>query len=240
MTQNSDTKKIREIIENLPDELELAEDQWYEYQYNKKRNLFILQQILDIPRKTRMICVEEPGESYISSILRAFGYEVYQSMPSDTMNGSSGIAEDMAGTEKKYDAILLLNVIELSREHPALFLRKRTSLLKDDGRMFITTENISQFRNRLKLLLGRSIYLQRDSREPRSFRKFGVSELMMICANSHLRVIKWDFLSPFPPYRIEALTLLLYLLKYFNYFVMKVVPSFRDTIHIEAALDKAY
>jgi len=237
MTLNTDTKKIREIIENLPDELELAEDQWYEYQYNKKRNLFILQQTLDIPSKARMIYVEEPGESYISSILRAFGYEVYHPMPSDTMNGSSGTVEDMAGTEKKYDVMLLLNVIELSTERPELFLKKRTSLLKDDGRMFITTENISQFRNRLKLLLGRSIYLQRNNREPLGYRKFGISDLMMICANSGLRVIKWNFISPFPPYRMEALTLLLYLLKYFNHFVMKVVPSFKDTIHIEAALD---
>jgi len=239
MTLNTDTKKIKEIIENLPDELELAEDQWYEYQYNIKRNLFILQQILDIPHKVRMIYVEEPGETYISSILRAFGYEVYQHTPSDTIVGSIGIDENVRLAGRKFDIMLLLNVIELSKEHPELFLKKKTSLLRDDGRIFITTENISQFRNRLKLFLGRSIYLRRDNREMRGYRKFGISDLMMICANSHLRVIKWNFVSPFPPYRMEALTLLLYLLKYFNYFVMKVVPSFRDTIHIEAALDKA-
>jgi hypothetical protein len=234
MTLNTDTKKIKEIIENLPDELELAEDQWYEYQYNIKRNLFILEQILDIPHKVRMIYVEEPRESYISSILRAFGYEVYQSTPNETM-----IGEDATPGGKKFDVMLLLNVIELSKEGPESFLKKRTSLLKDDGRIFITTENIAQFRNRLKLLLGRSIHLEKDNREPRAFRKFGISDLMMICATSHLRVIKWNFLSPFPPYRMEALTLLLYLLKYFNYVVMKAVPSFRDTIHIEAALEQA-
>lgn len=239
MERNTDTKNIMEVIENLPEELELAEDQWYEYHYQAKKNLFLVQRTMDIPQKVQTIYVEEPGESYISNILKALGYEVHQSMPPDAMMVSPETDEDAGGVRKKFDAMLLLNVIELSKEDPEIFLKKRLLLLKDDGRIFLTTENIAQFRNRLKLLLGRSIHLQKDNREPCGYRKLGISDLMMISANSRLRIINWNFISPFPPFRMEALTLLHYLLKYFNYFVMKVMPSFRDTIFIEAALDKA-
>ena len=74
-------KQIRRIAENLPEELELTESEWYEYDFYLRTNLFLVGKILDFPHKAKSIYVMESSQTYIDSILRAIGLKVHCDRP---------------------------------------------------------------------------------------------------------------------------------------------------------------
>ena len=231
--------QIMKNVENLPEKLELTENQWYEYHYYLQKNTFLIKRILDLPYKAKNIYVVEPYETYIGSILEVLGFQVhleytYRFQTPEILVNSSPKKKPDKIKEKNFDIILLLNIIECQHEHPALFLKDKSSLLKNGGRLLLTTENIAQFKNRLKLLLGRSIFLTGNDNNLCIYRLFSLWDLETILTNINLKILNSQFISRYPPFKIEPLSLKRYLLKYINYFAMKAVPGFRNEIFIQA------
>lgn len=234
--------QYRKTIENLPEELELTEYEWYEYHYYKKRNLFLLNRIMNLPYKAENIYLIEPHETYIGSVLKAFGFEIYREgayafQTPDFAEQSHNENNNLKDEKRNYDVLLMLNILENQNEHPKTFLARALSHLKNSGTIFMTTENIVQFRNRLKFLLGRSIFLHDDDSNPCSFRKYGIYDLMEILRDAKVKILDSRFVNLYPPFKMEPLTLSRYLLKYFNYFIMKTAAELKDTIFIEATKD---
>jgi hypothetical protein len=107
-------------------------------------------------------------------------------------------------------------------------------LLKNNGKIFLTTEHIASFRNRIKLLFGRNICHAIDGDDSFCFRQFGISELCDIFSRTNLNIQESGLIGPYQPFKMEPLTLRRYLLKYFSYFAMKAVPGLKDTIFMIA------
>jgi len=237
-------QEILKTIENLPEQLELTESEWYEYHYYFKRNLFLVRKILNLPRRPRKLYVTEPRETYIGTILQALGFHVhyndtYKAQPHDFMVHSFKQGRTFNNERKQYDLILLLNIIERHQGHPVTFLKRQLSLLKDRGRIILITENVGQFKNRAKLLLGRTVFAPIAEADLPFYKPYVLSDLVDILSHADLKILDSFFISPYPPFKIEALTLKGYLLKYLNYFVMKAVPGCRDTIFLEAERAKS-
>jgi hypothetical protein len=230
---------IMKVIEDLPEELELTESQWYEYHYYLKRNVFLLEKILALPFKSQDIYVEEPLESYIGSVLSTYGFHVHHHCPNgfhsfESLSNPFHETEVVEAPPEAYDVVLLLYVLENHPAYPETYLAEKLSLLKKHGRVLLMAENVAQFKNRVKLLLGMSLFPPATQVEENSYRMFGLTDLMGIFSRLDMRVLRWEYMSPYPPYRMEPLTLKRYLVKYLNYFVMKAVPGFRDVLFIEA------
>ncbi len=234
------SEKFREIDENLPEELELTGDQWYEYHYYLKRNLFLLQRIRNTPCKSKRIYLVDPYETYIGDILTTLGFEVFRDQTYTVQRFGIPMQPDarsdvfLKSKKKDYDIMLLLNVIECEQENPVTFLRRKLGLLKKKGRVLLITENIAQFKSRLKLLLGRGIFTAPFQDSIPSYRRYSLSDLMEIGSRINLEIVDSRFVSLYPPFRMEPLTIGRYLLKYINYFAMKVIPGFRNEIFLEA------
>ncbi len=243
-TADSDIKlplcgEILNYVKNLPEELQLTEHDWYEYHYYLKRNLFLLNKLHNLPQRVQNIYVMEHSETYISSVLSACGYRTHchhsdrittqEMMPYESLATNYGRYET-----GEYDVLLLLNILERQSEQPITFLKQTSALLKNDGKIFLTTENIASFKNRLKLLFGLSIFYTMDGDDSFNFRKFGISDLCDIFLQVNLDVQESSFISPYQPFKMESLTLRRYLLKYLSYFAMKAVPGFKDIIFIMA------
>jgi hypothetical protein len=86
----------------------------------------------------------------------------------------------------------------------------------------------------MKLLFGCSIFDSLDGGHLAGSRKFSFSELMEIFTHVKLDIHQSIFINPYPPFKMEPLTVGRYLFKYINYVVMKPIPGFRDEIYIEA------
>lgn len=213
-------------LEKLPEELQFTEHDWYEYHYYLKRNLFLLRKLHDLPQRVQNIYVVEPSETYIGSVLNACGYHVRYGHTDTGIKGTGG-----------YDVVLLLNILERQSQHPGTFLRRALSLLNDDGKIILTTDNAASFRNRMKLLYGLNTFPAMDGSVPFCSRQFVLSDLYDIIHGASLRVQESRLIGPYQPFRIGPLTLSRYLLKYFSFIVMKAIPGFRDTIFIMAERD---
>jgi hypothetical protein len=231
--------QILRDFRNLPEKLELTEHEWYEYHHFLRRNLFLLGKLQNLPQKVYNIYIMEPYESYIGSILSACGYRIHYHH-TDRLSAQEFIPRQaqtincVTNVTGEYDALLLLNILERQPEHPVTFLKQIASLLKNNGKIFLTTENIASFKNRLKLMLGFSILSTVDGNGTFNSRQFDVFGLCESISQSNLNVRESSFIGPYQPFKMEPLTLKSYLVKYFIYFVMKSVSGFRDTIFVIA------
>ena len=66
-------------------------------------------------------------------------------------------------SEKKYDAIVLNNVVEHLHDSPRVLLNELLRSLKDNGYLFIAVPNAANFRKRLAILLGKTNYPSYES-----------------------------------------------------------------------------
>ncbi|MHA2283967.1 MAG: hypothetical protein ACXAC5_24275 [Promethearchaeota archaeon] len=234
------SKEIQRTLESLPEELELTEPEWYHYHYYLQKNQFLVCKIIHLPFKAKNVYVLEPFETYIGNVLEAFGFQVYCEpsckLQSLEFSGPRAVGKSPTQNtiEKEFDVILLLNILEYQQENPFTFLNYIVSLLKNNGKLFLTTENIVRFKNRIKILFGYNIFASLDGGHLSDTRKFSISELMEIFTYLKLEVQQSIFMNPYPPFKMEPLTVGRYLLKYINYVAMKPIPSFRDEIYIEA------
>ena len=234
------SKEIRRTLETLPEELELTEPEWYLYHYFLKKNQLLVHKITHLSFKPRSIYVVEPFETYIGKVLEAFGFQVYCEPSykgrSLEFSGPRAVGKSPApnAADKKFDVILLLNILEFQQQNPFAFLNDMAALLNNNGKLFVTTENIFRFKNRLKLIFGRSIFGPLDGGRLSGSRKFSISELIEIFTCVQLEISQSIFWNPYPALKMEPLTVGRYLLKYINYVAMKPIPGFRDEIYIEA------
>jgi len=60
--------------------------------------------------------------------------------------------------DESFDAVLLTEVLEHLREYPSRSLEEARRILRPGGVLLITTPNAAYVRNRVRLLLGRSVY----------------------------------------------------------------------------------
>lgn len=102
------------------------------------------------PKEINIDCIEHP-DALKSSITEKNLAEDFKTIYLDLERESVTI-------NKKYDLILCCEVIEHLIFSPTFFLFNLHGLLKPDGLLLITTDNVSRITNIVKLLLGQNIF----------------------------------------------------------------------------------
>lgn len=224
-------------IKELPEEMELTEHEWYEFHYYLRQNLFIISEIRNLGIDGGHISVIEPFETYIGSILEALGYRVsVQHLYGNSQNASSaaGPSTKLASPALKFDALLLVKTLESQPDHPEDYLQRLADTLVAGAPVLIVSENIAQFKNRLKLLFGHSIFSYLETVDRYNYREFGIRDLVHILNRVGLSVETSRFLSPYPAHRMEPLSLKRFLIKKAVRLAMKTRPSLGNLIYIKA------
>lgn len=223
---------IREKLEKLPEAIELTEPQWYEYHYHLKRNLLLVDRLLSVIPRPEKILVVEAENTYIVEVLAAAGFKPEWQAGFDV----AGEQDDRVGSDSAaaYDLIMLLNILEQRPEYPEDIVAVYLDRLIADGRIFMITENRLQVKNRILTLLGRTLFQIYDEEgRPGRCRQYSMNELLAVVNRLDARPVTHQFSSPYPPFRMEPLSLLRYLRKYFNYLVMKVFPGAKNLLYLE-------
>ena len=101
-------------------------------------------------KKINIDCIEHP-DALKSSITE-------KNLAADFKTIYLDLEREPAKINKKYDLILCCEVIEHLIFSPTFFLFNLHGLLKPDGLLFITTDNVNRITNIIKLLLGRNIF----------------------------------------------------------------------------------
>jgi hypothetical protein len=100
--------------------------------------------------------------------------------------------------------------------------------------MFLTTENIGQFKNRLLMLLEKNLSFKKNIKISDHCKGFSRTDLKEILQDAQVKIIENRYISLYPPFRMEPLNVNRYIYKYFNYFAMKCMPPLRKDFFVEA------
>jgi 2-polyprenyl-3-methyl-5-hydroxy-6-metoxy-1,4-benzoquinol methylase len=96
-----------------------------------------------------------------------------------------------------FDVVLCGDLIEHLRD-PERFLARVRPLLRDDGRLVLTTPNVANWSIRLGLLFGRFRYTDRGILDRTHTRLFTRSTLSDMLDRAGFRVVELDFTVPVP------------------------------------------
>jgi 2-polyprenyl-3-methyl-5-hydroxy-6-metoxy-1,4-benzoquinol methylase len=96
-----------------------------------------------------------------------------------------------------FDAILCGDLVEHLRA-PACFLERVRPLLREDGRLVLTTPNVANWAIRAGLLFGRWRYTERGILDRTHAHLFTRRTLVETLENAGYRVLKLDFTVPVP------------------------------------------
>lgn len=137
-----------------------------------------------------------------------------------------------------FDLVLILDVIEHLHNSPREFLNKAISLLKSDGGLLIETPNLATLANRLKVLCGKSNYVDINffywniGSFRGHIREYEKAELINILTNQDITELEIKMLSVMTESLIvenkkknKGNTLI----KIYKLF-LDIYPNFRDTI----------
>ena len=209
---------MEQRLRDLPEELEYVEAEWYEYHYQLRRNRLLLEWVgAEPPLGVRVV---EPRESYAAAVLAAAGHRV-EAGPVLPEHGA-------------WDRILLLGALEEGPEPPERLLGSALPRLAPGGRLLVAASHLAQFRNRLRLLAGRSLVLPREAPGLPAWPGFTRDEMERLLAAAGWRLRRTALASPYPACRMEPLGLGRYLLKHLNRLVMRLGPGLRDLLLVEA------
>ena len=211
---------MQERLRNLPEELEFTEPEWYEYHYQLRRNGILLDWVGGVG--SLGVRIVEPRESYAAAVLAAAGHRVEVSAEFPVENGAV------------WDRLLLLGALEEASEPPARLLGRARNMLAPGGRLLVAASHLAQFRNRLKLLAGRSLVLPREAPGLPAWPGYTMEEMERLMTSTGWTVCRKALVSPYPACRMEPLGLGRYLLKHVNRLAMQLSAGLRDVLLVEA------
>jgi 2-polyprenyl-3-methyl-5-hydroxy-6-metoxy-1,4-benzoquinol methylase len=96
-----------------------------------------------------------------------------------------------------FDVVLCGDLVEHLRD-PERFLARVRPLVREDGRLVLTTPNVANWSNRLGLLLGRWRYTDRGILDRTHLHLFTRATLVETLARAGYRVVELDFTVPVP------------------------------------------
>lgn len=125
-----------------------------------------LKQLSDLPQATQVLDVG-PGNGLMGAKLKEMGINALYALENDPSRKAqlSNLYLELNETldlytEKKFDLILLLDVLE-HMTNPFVFFGQAAGLLKEGGKMLVSVPNIAHWSVRFPLLLGFFEYTER-------------------------------------------------------------------------------
>jgi SAM-dependent methyltransferase len=102
-------------------------------------------------------------------------------------------------TNKKYDLIICCEVIEHLLNNPSRFLNNIAYLLKKDGFLLITTDNVCRLSNILKLILNKNVFFYiQPTPIFRHNREYTMSEMEDLLQGNSFKIISKKYFNFFP------------------------------------------
>ena len=100
-------------------------------------------------------------------------------------------------SEGSFDVVLCGDLIEHLRD-PERFLARVRPLLREDGRLVLTTPNVANWTMRLGLLVGRWRYTERGILDRTHLQLFTRNTLVEMLEHARYRVLELDYTVPVP------------------------------------------
>lgn len=146
-----------------------------------------------------------------------------------------------------FELIIFTEVIEHMTANPDQYMKEFLRVLKPSGKLIITTPNSVNLKNRMKLLMGQSVYFplfQLYETTPdngfmyhRHTREFTLDELKEVVSHAGFGVYSAKQYSAYTPFRKERAqqqTALERMFKYVGYFITLLSPSLKDSLLVVA------
>ncbi|MCE4602649.1 MAG: class I SAM-dependent methyltransferase [Desulfurococcales archaeon] len=108
------------------------------------------------------------------------------------------LSKENIGSEEKYDIILMFEVIEHIPAHPYSTFKKLYEVLKDQGRLYMSTPNLLNSFNRIALLKGVEPFpLYKFSLETTKghFREYSLQELKVAMEEAGFKILEYQLLD---------------------------------------------
>jgi len=248
--------KIKVVLGNIEKNIQPKPEIEY-FWIHSVRYQFILKKIITIfPNHTQKIKVLDIGcfPFHVGKALEELGFEVWGiSSVHEPIQGNPQIKTLNIETEKfpfpndSFDLIIFTEILEHLVKTPVIALREIHRVLKKNGHLIISTPNVCSSAKRLLLLFGKNIYYQvKDSyREEdgdkslyyRHNREYTMKELEEFILNSGFQINNKEFFISYTPFRKRKIpdNVILKLGKILNYLLMKIIPSFKDSLYIECS-----
>lgn len=145
----------------------------------------------------------------------------------------------------QFDLVLWTEVLEHLLRTPKIPLREIKRVLKKDGVCIITTPNVLRSINRFSLLFGKTIYpsaisfydekVGDASFNFRHNREYKMKELEELLVESGFKIKDKEYFVSYTPFRKRQIPdgLIIKTGKVCNFLLMKLIPSWRDTLYFE-------
>ncbi|MEW6202337.1 MAG: class I SAM-dependent methyltransferase [bacterium] len=144
--------------------------------------------------------------------------------------------------DNTFDVVFFCEMLEHLTGSPALILSEIRRVLRDGGRVYITTPNVVALRNRIRMLLGLNIHtsveiLYNVAPYKRHNREYTLSEVVDVVSRAGLRVVRREhhiFQNP-ARYSDSAVTNLIRIILKLCYYTATIpMPSLRSSIFVAA------
>lgn len=132
--------------------------------------------------------------------------------------------------------VILSEVLEHLASSPQHLIHQVTKILAPGGYFIITTPNVLRIQNLVKLILGQNIYFPifqlSEHINFRHNREYTLTEVISLFKDQPYQITRSGFFISYPPNRKKNQydSLPLKIVKYLNYFFMRLIPSKQDTL----------
>lgn len=145
-----------------------------------------------------------------------------------------------------FDLVLFTEVIEHLPKSPVLALREICRVIKSKGFLVVTTPNAVSLINRIKVFVGINIvypidnFFENGGRGSNLYfrhnREYTMRELLQVLERSGLAIKEKRYAISYTPFRKRLVPdpFWLFGLKLVNYFIVLLIPPFRDTLFVVA------
>jgi 2-polyprenyl-3-methyl-5-hydroxy-6-metoxy-1,4-benzoquinol methylase len=146
-----------------------------------------------------------------------------------------------------FDMIICTEVLEHLPQSPAYALREMHRVTKKNGHLLVTTPNIARSISRIRLLLGKSVtyplslVLEDSGRGSNIYhrhnREYTLDELQTLIEFAGWNTQEASYFISYTPTRrrMKPDSLPLKIVKWINYTLMKILPSWQDTLLVIGA-----
>lgn len=236
--------KIDLIFKNIEDSLKDNKERGY-FLTHSTRYKFIINRIKEISKGKRLKILDIGCFPYhVGKMLEDLEHEVYgissyhEPIKKKNIKILNIEKEKLPFENNFFDLVLLNEVLEHLVDSPLILFNEIHRVTKKDGYFMLTTPNITRSINRVKLLFGKTIMyaIEQTNIYHRHNREFTLKELVFLFKKIGWKIEKAKYFISYTPFRkrINADPFLLFLIKFFNYILMIILPFLKDTLFILA------